>query len=52
MAVTLKGFPDVVQVFIPGMPDSSRALRLVDRLSVASSTSHGDGTGGPYGEAR
>ena len=52
MAVTLKGFPDVVQIFIPGMPDSARGLRLVDRLSVASSTSHGDGTGGPYGEAR
>jgi hypothetical protein len=52
MAVTLEGFPDVVQLFIPGMPDSARALRLVDRLSVASSTSRGDGIGGPYGEAR
>ncbi len=52
MTVTLKGFPDVVQLYIPGMPDAAHALRLVDRLSIASSTAHGDATGGPYGEAR
>lgn len=52
IAVTLTGFPNVVQLYVPGMPDAARGLRLIDRVPVASTTSKGDPTGGPWGGAR
>jgi hypothetical protein len=43
MAVTLRGFPDVVQVYIPGMRGgTAAALRIVDVLEVASTDKFGN----------
>jgi len=52
MAVTLTGFPNIVQLYIPGMPAASAGLRLIDRISVASTNAKGDATGGPHGGPR
>lgn len=43
MAVTLRGFPNVVQLYIPGMRSGAAgALRIVDRLEVASTDKFGN----------
>ncbi len=51
MAVTLRGFPDVVQLYIPGMrTGTAAALRLIDQLEVASTDKRGRPTGGSWGQ--
>lgn len=52
MTVTLRGLPDVVQLYVPGMPRSASAFQLIDRLEVASTDQHGDAVGGAWGGAR
>jgi hypothetical protein len=43
MAVTLRGFPDVVQLYIPGMRSgAAAALRIVDWLEVTSTDKFGN----------
>jgi hypothetical protein len=52
MTVTLHGFPDVVQLYVPGMPAAAAAFRIVDTLQVASTDPRGNATGGSWGRAR